>query len=297
MTKLFGRVAKVEPPGLHYLPPWPLGKVERVRTGLVRRLEVGFRTVLGKPVPFGMAYEWNVRHTAGGYERRPEEALMLTGDENMLEVNFVVEWRVKDPVAFTTGISWPERVVRAVAESVVREVAARTSMEGVLTARRKEFEAEAKRILQAILDGMGAGVEVLAVALQDVHPPLEVVGAFREVASALEDRARAINEAEAFKNERLPKARGEAVKILTLAKGEAERMVEVAKGRADGFRWLLLGYRASPPAMRIRLRLEAFERALAGKRKVVVGTEGNKRLFIGEGPQGLLSLLGEGGGE
>jgi membrane protease subunit HflK len=237
----------------------------------VRRVVVGFRLrMIEEPLPTGDAYLWESRHTGGFYEKRPEEALMLTGDENIVDLNFVVQYRISDPAAYLFRMSAPDTMVRAAAEAVARRAASEEPLEGLLTTERNRIEHAVHEGLQALLDSYGAGTQVISVRLQDVHPPVEVVSAFREVSSAREDKSRLVREAEAYASDALPRARGEAQKMLQEAAQTLVRSTNRATGEAARFDAIVREYSKARNVTEDRLYLQAVDQALNGPRKVVV---------------------------
>ncbi len=293
VVQRFGRVIRpVEGPGLHYRLPWPFGRLWRVRPREVRRVEVGFRTVPGQAAE-PASYDWNVQHRTGRYIRVAEEATVWAGDENLVDVNLVVHYRVADPIAalFALGTrtaggedKWT-LVVRAAAEAALRAEMAGRPADDILGTRRRALEEAIARRTVATLRRLGVGLEVLDVRLGDVHPPLEVVAAFREVAGALEKKEALINEAEAVRFETEALAQGKAAQSIMEAEGQAVERVARADGGAARFLAVAAAYARAPVVTRIRLYLQTIERALAGKRKVIVdkAPPGARRmLFIGK---------------
>jgi Cu+-exporting ATPase len=300
VVRHFGRVVHPEePPGLHYRLPYPFGGHRTVRPRQARRVEVGFRTTADQ-FQEPAAYEWNVQHRGGRSERRADEATVLAGDENLADVNLVVQYRVSDPAAallkvgrfHPDGTNKWDILVRAVAEAALREVMSRQPIEAVLSAKRTAIEDEIARRLAAALEAYGTGFTVDAVCLGDVHPPLEVVPAFRAVASAREEKEAKINQAEVYQYETQALARGQAdEKVLSAEAARADR-TQKAGGRADRFEMAAAAYAEHPEVTRLRLYLETVERALAGRKKVILdrAPDGARRqLFLGR--PGLLGTL------
>lgn len=263
-----GRWSGAVGPGLHARLPF-VHEVRVVPTQRVQRLEIGFRTV--RP---------GDDRTPAEYEDHPEEALMLTGDENIVDVEMIVQWRVADLRHYLTAFERPEEIVRKAAEAALRKVVGTSQLDRVLAEGRSEVGAAVEQELQRILDGYRAGVRVVAVQLQDVEPPEPVQQAFKDVVNALETRQRLINEAERYRNERLPAAQAEAEQILQEAEAYRVRRVEAARGEAARFLAVLEEYRRAPEVTRRRLHLEAVEQVLARARLVVVG-----------GPPGVVPYL------
>jgi regulator of protease activity HflC (stomatin/prohibitin superfamily) len=180
-------------PGVHLKAPWPMERVARVEVPKVRRVEIGFRTrkvarSINAIAAQFYATLWESRHAAGTYEKLPEEALRMTGDENVVDMNVVFFYRVSDPKAYLFKVARTEDLIRFAGESVMTNIAGRLALDDVLTVQRDVFEELILTLTQEFLDAVDAGVEITGVRLQDVHPPLEVVPAFRDVASAREDK-------------------------------------------------------------------------------------------------------------
>jgi HflK protein len=267
-----GRAVAVDVgPGLRWVWPRPIDRIITYRRSYLRRLEVGFRlSHAGVAASPGDAYLWESRHVGGFYEKRAEEALMLTGDENIIDLNLVVQYRIADPAAYLFRVSAPDTFVRAATEAVVRGVVSREPLEALLTTDRRRIADEVVSGLQDLLDQYGAGVEIVSVRLQDVHPPVEVVTAFREVSSAREDRSRLMREAEAYGADALPRARGEAYQALQAAQQTLVQATNRATGEADRFASVMQEYRRARNVTETRLYLGTVDETLTGARKVVV---------------------------
>ncbi|MFB3827378.1 MAG: FtsH protease activity modulator HflK [Bryobacteraceae bacterium] len=278
----FGR--KVTPfagPGLHYKLPWPVEKLTRIQAARVRVVEVGYRSASATPDAEPAAYEWNVQHRSGRFQKKPEESLMLTGDQNMIEVNATVHYNIARPDDFLFRQSDGDTTVRAAAESVLQTLANATPIDAVLTIGRLEMERRAAEELQRRLDRYGAGVRVLRVKLQDVHPSLEVVDAFREVAGAYEEKNRMINEAQAYRNEQVALARGNAQARLRNAEAYTIGRRNRAAGDAARFTQLEEWFRRAPGPNETRLYLETMEQVLPGRKKMIVdSTRGRRHLLL-----------------
>jgi HflK protein len=279
----FGRIVG-DPlgPGLHVRLPWPIERHRIVPVDAVRRLEVGFRsapradtaarafargyTLVGPrdPVPS--------RGTVGfGYkkEKITEESFLLTGDENIIDVAFTVQYQVKDPVAFTFATSDPEGVVRSVAVSTLRAIIGTLPVDVIYSTGRDDVEGAARQAVQAKLDVYGAGVRVVAVNVLSVHAPEEVHAAFRDVASAQEDRILIIDRATTFAQEAVNLADGEAVAMVENALAFKEQRILHAEGDARAFTLRERAYRRSPDLTAFRLHVEALEEVLPKTQKVL----------------------------
>ena len=251
----------------------------------MRAVEIGFRSgaLVSETEP--AAYEWNVQHRSGRFQKKPEESLMLSGDQNMIEVNAVVHYRISKPDEFLFNLLDGETAVRTAVESAIHLTASTTSIDDVLTAGRRAVEAKVKARLQQRLDRYTDGVEVLEVKLLDVHPSLEVVDAFREVSGAFEEKNRVINVAEGYRNEQVAIARGNGQARLATAAGYALGRKNRADGDARRFTAREEAHRAAPGTNETRLYLETMEEILPGKKKVIVDSGRGRRhlLLIDDG--------------
>jgi Cu+-exporting ATPase len=271
-------------PGLHYKLPWPIETLTRVRPHQVRAVEIGFRSSAALADAEPAAYEWNVQHRSGRFQRKPEESLMLTGDQNMIELNAVVHYDLARPDDYLFRQLDSDATVRAAAEGALQSVITATDLDSVLTSGRLAIENKAAAALQARLDRYAAGVRVLSLRLQDVHPSLEVVDAFRDVSGAYEEKNRLINEAEGYRNEQVALARGNANARIEQARAYTLGRVCRADGDADRFTQRELAYRTAPGPTETRLYLETIEQVLPGKRKLIVDrSKAPRRLFLVEG--------------
>jgi modulator of FtsH protease HflK len=265
-------------PGLHIKAPWPIDRVIRLDAPKVRRIEIGFRT---RPAAHSMstvaaefyATLWESRHAAGTYEKIPDEALRLTGDENIVDMNTVVFYTIDDPLKYLFRVAQSEDLVRFTVESVISRVAGGLSLDEILTLRRGSFEQLILDASQSLLDAEEAGVRLCGVRLQDVHPPLEVVPSFRDVASAREDKVRIINVAQSYMEETVPKARGAADSLVLGARGYSADRTGRAVGDADRFTQMERRFRDAPDVNRERLYIETMEGLLAGKEKYIVSSD------------------------
>ncbi len=239
-------------------PHWHALGIETVerRRIVVKREEFGFRTISVGPPP--------------QYEDRPEERMMLTGDTNLVDVQFVVRYRISQLSDYLFNVSDPEGVIRDAAQAAIREVVAQRPIDEVLTEGRTAISLETGKTLQTILDDYGAGVRVLEVQLQEVEPPDSVKEAFRDVASAQQDRERAVLEAQGYRDQVVPRARGDKQATINEAHGYREERILQAQGEAERFTALLAEYRKAPQVTRERLYLETLETILPGMDKVIL---------------------------
>jgi membrane protease subunit HflK len=242
-------------PGL----PYPIETVLTPKVTRVNRLDVGMRLV---------------DDSRRGTTMRdvPEESLMLTGDENIVDIDFSVFWLVKpDGVSqYLFNINDPEGTVKAVAESAMREVVGRSQIEPILTGARQTIEGAVHDLMQRTLDGYGAGVQISQVQLQKVDPPAQVIDAFRDVQAARADAERAQNEAQTYANRVVPEARGRAAQITQAAEAYREQTVAEATGQAARFLKIYEEYKKAPEVTRQRLYLETMERLFGGTDKIIV---------------------------
>jgi membrane protease subunit HflK len=248
----FGKYHRTVPPGPHYRVPYPIESVDTPKVTQVQRVEVGFRSLA---------------RTGGGQPQVravPEEAYTLTGDENIVNVQFSVQYRIRDAVEFLFRVTNQAAVVQNAAEAAMREVIGTSEIDSALTDGKLRIQDDATRLLQRILNSYEVGVEVIAVQLQDVHPPQDVIEAFKDVASAREDKIRIINEAEAYRNEILPKARGQAAELLNQAQAYRAARIRAAEGEAGRFEAVLAEYRKARDVTKKRLYYETMEEILSG---------------------------------
>ena len=253
----FGRFVQTTQPGLNYHLPYPIETVLTPRVTFENKVDVGFRV------------QEDFRR--GTLSRDvPEESLILTGDENIVDVDFSVFWTIKNASQYLFNIQNPEGTVKAVAESAMREVIGRAQIQPILTGARAATEQEVLKLMQRILDQYQSGIQVTRVQMQKVDPPSQVIDAFRDVQAARADAERLQNEAQTYANRVVPEARGEASKILQAAEGYKERTVVEAKGQASRFLAVLTEYKLAPDVTRRRIYLETMERVLGSIDKVIL---------------------------
>jgi len=248
----FGAYSRSASPGLRYHLPAPFERVEKVAVTSLNRIDVG---------------------GTGGADM-PEESLMLTGDENIVDLDFSVTWRVQDPARYVFTLRDPEAAVKAVAESAMREVVGKTPLQAILTRGRGQVQTQAADLMQKTLEGWGAGVSIVEVQIRSANPPQEVVAAFREVANAGQDAESAVNEANTYRNRVVNEAKGDAAKIVQAAQAYREQSVREATGDAARFNQIYGEYRRAPNVTRDRLYIETMERVLEKSNKVIVDGKG-----------------------
>ena len=256
----FGAFDRTAPPGLNYHIPWPVETVTTPRVTRINRVDVGFRAAADAGPSIRPVSSRDVL----------EESLMLTGDENIIDIDFAVFWRIRDAGEFLFNTRNPEVTVKSAAESVMREVIGRTPIQPALTEARAQIEQEVRRGTQAIMDQYRAGIEVTQVQLQKVDPPSQVVDAFRDVQRANADRERARNEAESYRNDIIPRARGEAERMVQEAEGFRESQVARARGEAQRFLSVLSAYQVAQDVTLRRLYIETMEEIFRRNPKIVV---------------------------
>jgi modulator of FtsH protease HflK len=251
VVRRFGRVTATDvPPGLHYRAPWPIDEVTRVPLAAVQRVQ-------------------------------SPRSLMLTGDQNLVNVAATVHYRVRSATELMFNVERPAALVRDAAEATLRQAIGLRPVDALLTGEKAAIQEETRRLLQARLDASRVGLEVVAIQLTEASPPGEVASAFLDVASAREDRSTYVNEALAYRNEIVPKARGESEKLLREAEGYKVEKVANASGEAQRFASRLVAYRNAPAVTRTRLYLEAVERVLPNVQKFLISPElGNGTLDL-----------------
>jgi membrane protease subunit HflK len=255
----FGEFIRKDPPGLH--PRWPY-PIEEVRLPKVTRqniIEIGVRTP-------------SAGRTAGTRDERAE-SLMLTGDENIVDIDFVVFWRINDAEKYLFNIQNPDTTVKEVAESAMREVVGQSKIQPILTQERQKTEEAVQKLMQKTLDSYGAGIRIDQVQLQKVDPPAEVIDAFRDVQAARADMERLQNEAYGYANKVVPGARGQAENILQAAEGYKQKVVNDAGGQTSRFNQVYDQYKNAPDVTRKRMYLETMERVLGGTDKIIVDSK------------------------
>ena len=255
----FGKFVKTTQPGLNYHIPFPVETVETPKVTKVNRMDIGFRSERESGFSSG-----------GGVADVPQESLMLTGDENIVNIDFSVFWVIKDAGKFLFEIQDPEGTVKAAAETAMREVIAKSDIQPILTEGRAKIEIETQEIIQSILDEYQSGIQVTQVQTQKADPPDQVIDAFRDVQAARADMERSKNEAEAYANDVIPRARGEAQKILQAAEAYKNQVVAKAEGEASRFVSIYDEYAKAKEVTQERMYLETMEKVLADIEKVII---------------------------
>ena len=253
----FGKYVNQTQPGLHYHLPFPVEKVLTPKVTKVNRIDVGYRSA-------------SDTGRATSVSDVPEESLMLTGDENIVDIDYSVFWIIKDAGKFLFNIQSPEDTVKSVAETAMREVIAKNGIQSILTEGRAQIEIDTQNIMQEILDSYDSGISITQVQTQKADPPKEVIDAFRDVQAAKADKERAQNEAEAYANDVIPRARGEAAQILQQAEAYKKEVVALAEGEASRFLAIYNEYRKARTVTQERMYLETMEKVMADINKIII---------------------------
>lgn len=280
----FGRYSSSSEPGFHLKWPWPIQSVETPKVAELKRIELGFRSYVNGGVT-------NYRTFLDTPELR-SESQMLTGDENVVDCSLAVQYRIKHALEYLFNFrpGENESTLRAVAESALRQAVGDHPIDDVLTTGKVEVQNEVRDKMQELADAYGMGVTIVAVQLQDVQPPAEVAPAFRDVATAREEREKIINEAQAYAREALPKAEGEAARITQEAQGYKEARVAEAQGEIARFAAIAKEYEAAPEITRTRLYLEMMSEVLANMKITVVDENtGVSNLRVLSEPEAVLA--------
>jgi modulator of FtsH protease HflK len=268
----FGKFERQEPPGLHFRLPYPIEEVRLPKVTTTNRTEIGLRGVGGE-----------IRRGVSNQDLL-DESLMLTGDENIVDIGFVVLWDIKDAASYLFNIQNPEITVKDVAESAMREVVGKSNVQDALTEKRSQIEQEVQDLMQRTLDSYRAGLRITQLQMQRAEAPAQVIDAFRDVAAAAIDQRRIQNQAEAYANKVIPEARGEAQRLLQEAQGYKERVIAEAHGEADRFLKVYEEYRKAPDITRRRMYIEMMEKVLSSTDKVIIDNKS------GQGVVPFLSL-------
>jgi len=253
----FGKYVARTPAGINYHLPWPIETVQTPEVTTVNQITIGYR----------VGTEASDESEA---DDAREESLMLTGDENIVDVNFTVGWVIKDAAEFLFNVDNPPQTIKAVAESAMREVVGQTQIEPILTEDRAPIENQVRELMQKTLDTYRAGVAITQVKMQKADTPGEVIDAYRDVQAARADQERMRNEAEAYANKIIPEARGKAAKVVQDAEAYRQQVIAEAEGEAKRFLSVYAEYRKSPDVTRRRMYLETMSGILAPMNKVIV---------------------------
>ena len=271
VVQTFGKYSRAAQSGLNYHFPYPIETVKTPKVTEVKRIEIGFRSI-GK----------------NQYQTVERESLMLTGDENIVDAEMIVQYKIKDPEAYSFNFIQPELTVREASEASLRTVVGRHNIDEALTSGKFMIQEETKELVQIILDKYKTGIIVVAVQLQDVSPPQQVIAAFKDVASAKEDKNKMVNQAEGYRNDIIPKARGEAQAMIREAEGYRNARIARAEGDVAKFSAVLKEYRKAKGVTETRMYLETIEEILPNKEKIIVpdAKSGNLINLLNLKPQG-----------
>ena len=266
---LFGKFVKRTGPGLHFWAPSPIGDVIKPNVERTNSINIGYRGV-------GDVERSGTRDVS-------EESLMLTSDQNIIDIDFVVQWRIKNAADYLFNIRDPQATIKIAAESSMREVIGQTPLEEAITTKRQMVQQDTKDLLQKILDQYGAGVAVAEIQLQAADPPKEVIDAFNDVQRAKQDQERSVNEATAYKNDIVPRANGQAQKMLQDAEAYKEKVIKEAQGEAKRFLSVYETYLGAKDVTTRRLFLERMQQVLKASEKVIIDK--------GQGGSGVVPYL------
>jgi membrane protease subunit HflK len=272
----FGKYVRDAPAGWGYTWPYPIGSVNKVNIERINRIDVGMRIVD------------DARRGGATSRDVPEESLMLTGDENIVDVDFSVLWKIQPDRGagkFLFNIQYPEGTVKAVAESAMREVVGRSNIQPILTGARQNIENAVQELMQKTLDEYQSGILITQVQLQKVDPPSQVIDSFRDVQAARADLERAQNEAQTYANRVVPEARGRAAQIMQNAEAYREQTVAEATGQTSRFNQVFEQYAKAPQVTRQRMYLETMERLFSGTDKIILDSG------TASGGQGIVPYL------
>ncbi len=261
----FGKYFTSTMPGPHWVPPYPIASVEKVNVEEIRNIEIGYRSRGGT-------------QSVGSV---PRESLMLTKDENIIDIKFAVQYRVKDAKNYLFSVLNPDLTLRQATESAVRDVIGKSNMDYVLTEGRADIASRARDLIQIITDRYNTGLDVTTVNMQDAQPPDQVQGSFADVVKAREDKQRLINESEAYSNDIIPRARGASARIVAEAEAYREQVIVRADGEASRFNQVLAEYEKAPEVTRKRLYIDSMETVLSRSSKVMIDVDsGNSLLYL-----------------
>lgn len=261
VVKRFGTPVRTVGPGPHLKIPI-LESVLQPKVAKLHRIEVGFRT-----------------DRQGRQQMVPNEALMLTGDMNILAIEFIIQYKIKEAINYLFNVADVHETIGKAAEAAMREVVGKSKIDEALTTGKAQIQQDTMTLLQSILDQYQAGVQVAAVQLQDVDPPEAVATAFKDVTNAKEDREKLINQSQGYRNDIIPKAKGEAAQIVNQAKGFAQARLNRAQGEANRFLATLKEYKQAPDIISKRIYIETLEEILPNVEKVIIDGKGGERLL------------------
>jgi membrane protease subunit HflK len=275
VVRRFGKAVRTTEPGPHYHLPRPIEKVDRPKIQQVRRIEIGFETISSGP--------------PARYKFHTEESLMLTGDEQIIDAQIIVQYKIKDAADYLFNVrklEGSQGTIKDAAEVALRQVVGMRPIDDVLIKEKLQVEIDIRTLMQEIVDGYESGVRIIEVKLQTVQPPKEVAAAFSDVVSAKEDKEKLIQEAKGYNEDILPKARGQARSIILAAEGYKEEKIKRAEGDVEKFLAVLKEYQSAKDITRKRLYIETMEKVLPGVKKFIIDSQS------GDGILKLLPLEG-----
>lgn len=258
---IFGKLADTTEAGLQYNYPYPIGDTTKLNVDQVRRVDIGYRP---------RATTWGASAGSDDIVDVADESLILTSDQNIVDTDFTVFWRIRDAGKYLFNIRSQEQTIKIAAESAMREVVGQTTFDNAVTVGRQDIENRTRRLLQGILDTYNAGIEIEQVELQKSDPPNEVIDAFNDVQRARQDRDRLRNEAEAYANTIVPEARGQAEQITRDAEGFKEKAIQESIGEAQRFLKVYTEYKKSPTVVRKRIYMDTLAEVYAGTDKIIL---------------------------
>jgi len=267
---LFGKFIKMTTPGLNYWVPAPVGEVLKPNVERTNTITIGFR-------------EAGEGRRGASTREVPQESLMLTGDQNIIDINFVVQWRIKNAADYLFNIRDPQGTMKIAAESAMREIIGQTTLDDATTGKRQQVQQRSRALLQNILDDYGAGVAIVEVQLQKADPPAQVIDAFHDVQRARQDQERSVNEAQAYKNDIVPKAKGHAQTMIQAATAYKVKVTKEAEGEAKRFLSVYETYKGAKEVTIRRLFLERMQEVLKKSEKVIIDK--------GQGGTGVIPYL------
>jgi membrane protease subunit HflK len=258
----FGKYHAATMAGLHWHMPYPIERVEKVNVDKVSTIEIGYRS-----------------DSRGGRRKIPREALMISGDENIIDIEFAVQYRIKDAAAYLFNVRDPEVTIGQATESAVREIVGKSTLDFALTEGRVSVSRDARKLLQEILDRYNTGIYIVTVETQKAQPPDQVKPAFDDAVKAREDEQRLKNEAEAYANDVVPRARGAAARLLQEADAYKASVIARAEGDARRFNQVYKAYAKAPAVTRERLYIEAMQQVLDSTTKIYIDQKGGNNLL------------------
>ncbi|WP_282606525.1 FtsH protease activity modulator HflK [Pelagibius sp. Alg239-R121] len=254
---VFGKWVNTTLPGLNWNWPYPIGSVETPGVTNIQQTDIGF-TNLGRS------------DNSSAKRDVPQESLMLTGDQNIIDIDMTVQWKISDAGEYLFNVRDPEQTVKIAAESALREIIGQTDIQPALTEARQDVQVQTRNLLQELLNEYKAGIEITVVQLQEVQAPGAVTDAFDDVARAIQDLNRLRNEADRYRNDVLPKARGEAQKMIQGAQAYKERLENEAEGEAQRFLSVYEAYKQNPEVTKRRMFLETIQNVMSKTDKVIM---------------------------